>query len=546
MRLDVFVQPLMRSPSGVRVCINFLIAAQLLAGVCATALTPGFGWADSSGGASYDYSTAIAADKTGNIYIAGEFRGTANFDSLTLNSVTPAFSDACLVKYNFGGNAVWARNLGGSNTDSAKAVVTDPAGNIYITGDFRVTAGFGTNTLNSAGAEDMFIAKYDPAGNLLWVRKGGGTGHEFGLSLAAGTNYCYLAGVYQTTANFSGTNLNSAGNYDIYIAKYDGDGNLLWIRSAGGTSDDRALGIATDNQGRCRITGYITSSSAAFGSLTVTNATAFFSDAFAACYDSNGNPVWASRFGGSGSERGVSVATDGGGNSYIAGTFTSTDMPGTAGFLANLGANDLFILKLDASGNMLWSRAAGGLGDDIAASIAVDSSGNCHITGSYPDAVTFGSTTLTNTGLPGTLDGYLAKYDTSGNFVWAKSIRGSDDESAVAVATDNADNVYVTGSFTSASANFDSITTTNSGNYDMFMGRIVTEQPNIVTTQTPDALIVSWPLYLQGYILESSTDPSPAGVWLPVLTTPFVSGNQRFVTNPITGGSQFFRLRKPL
>ena len=545
MRLVVFQRNLAK-PLRISFLRNGLITGGILVTILVSmAAPPAFQWAKSAGGISYDYGFGVATDAAGNSFVAGEFRETANFGPLALTNAASDTSDMYLVKYDPTGNPVWARRSGGISTDSAKAVGVDTSGNVYVVGDFSGTASFGTNVFTSSGSEDMFLLKYDATGNLLWARKGGGTGHDFGLCLAAGSNFCYVAGTFENVANFSGTNLASAGGYDIFIAKYDGLGALQWIRSAGGAGHDQALGVAADNLGRCRVTGYFTSTNAMFGSVSLTNASLFFSDAFVSNYDPAGNLLWATRLGGTDSERGVAVATDVAGNSFVTGSFASTNLPSGAGSLTNRGGSDVFLAKLDLSGSVQWISSAGGVGEDNVAAIALDSSGNPHVIGNHLNDATFGNTTLTNTGLPGSLNGFVAKSDGSGNFVWAKDIGGSDDESPLGIGLDASDNIYLAGSFTSAGAKFDSLTVTNAGTSDIFVARIAQEQPQLGAVRTANSLVISWPAYLQGFNLESSSNTVASSSWSQVLTTPVLVGGQRYVTNPITPGQKFFRTRKP-
>ena len=545
MRHVVIQSHLAKPLRGQPVLIGAIAALLLGAVVISMTAAPAVQWAKSAGGVSYDYSFGLAADAAGNSFLVGEFRETSNFSPLALTNAFADTSDMYLVKYDPAGNPVWARRAGGISTDSAKAVAVDSSGNVYVAGDFSGTASFGTNVFTSSGTEDMFLLKYDPAGNLLWARKGGGSGHDFGLGLAAGSNYCYVAGTYQNVAAFSGTNVSTAGGYDIFIAKYDGAGNLLWIQSAGGAGNDQALGIASDNLGRCRVTGYFTSTNASFGGVTLTNASLFYTDAFVSNYDPAGNLLWATRLGGTDSEQGVAVATDAAGNSFVTGFFTSTNLPTGAGNLTNRGGPDVFVAKLNLSGSLQWISSAGGVGEDIASAIALDSSTNSHIIGYHRDNAVFGNTTLTNSGFAGSLDGFVAKCDSSGNFVWAKNIGGSDDESPLGIGLDASDNIYLAGSFTSAGAKFDSLTVTNAGTSDIFVARIAQEQPQLGVVRTASSLVISWPAYLQGFNLESSSNTVASSSWSQVLTTPVLAGGQRYVTNPITPGQKFFRTRKP-
>jgi len=525
-----------------------LVLCALIAGIIifvvenSLAATPSPQWVNPAGGVSYDYGFGLAVDFDGNSFVVGEYRETAYFGALSLTNSFAETSDMYLVKYNPVGNPVWVKRGGGISTDSAKAVAVDASGNVYVTGHFSKIASFGTNIFISNGTEDVFVLKYDSVGNLLWARRGGGSGHEFGLGITAGSNFCCVAGTYQNVATFSGNNITAAGGYDTFIAKYDGAGVLQWIRSAGGIGHDQALSIAADNLGCFRVTGYFSSALASFGDITLTNASLFYTDVFVSNYDPAGNLLWATRLGGTESEQGVAVTTDSAGNSFVTGFFSSTNLSTIPGNLTNRGGSDVFVAKLDILGSLEWISSAGGTGDDIASAIALDSSGNSHVIGNHSANATFGNTTLTNTGL---LDGFAAKCDGSGNFVWAKQIGGSEDESPLGIGLDASDNIYFAGAFTSGNATFDMLTATNAGNSDIFVAKLSQDQPQLGAIITGNELVVFWPAYFQTFLLESSSNAVASAGWSQVVTIQNLVGGQLYVTNPITPGQKFFRMRKP-
>ena len=190
-------------------------------------------WARRGGGSSSDTSHGTAADPAGNAYIVGEFYSTnATFENVTLTNA--GINDVFLTKYDSLGNLVWARRAGGTGSDTAYAVAVDAAGNIYITGAFSSVADFGGVTLTNYGMSDLFVAKYDPAGNVLWARNAGGAGYAYGYGIATSGPYVYVTGSFQWLAQFGSINLTSVGSQDIFLAKYDTNGNVIWARNAGG------------------------------------------------------------------------------------------------------------------------------------------------------------------------------------------------------------------------------------------------------------------------------------------------------------------------
>jgi hypothetical protein len=197
--------------------------------------------------------------------------------------------------------------------------------------------------------------------------------------------------------------------------------NWTWAKTAGGTSDDYSFSVAMDASGNTYVAGTFVSSTITFGTYTLTNAG--ICDMFVAKYDANGNVLWAKSEGGTAADEALSVAVDASGNIYMAGYFESPTITFGSYTLINTttGSNlgDISLTKYDANGNVLWAKSAGGTQGDIAYSIAVDASGNTYMTGYfYSPILTIGSYTLTNAGID---DAFLAKYDANGNVLWAES-----------------------------------------------------------------------------------------------------------------------------
>jgi len=274
-------------------------------------------------------------------------------------------------------------------------VAPDGSGNVFLTGMFKASADFGDTTLTSAGDYDVFVAKHDAAGNVLWAKSAGGADTDYGYGVAPdGSGNVFLTGTFKDSADFGDTTLTSAGRYDVFVAKYEAAGNVLWARSAGGAGPKEGWGAATDGSGNVLVTGLFYTS-ASFGSTTLTSVGD--GDVFVAKYDTAGNVLWA-RSGGSASfDYGSGVATDGSGNVFVTGTaWDGAIFGGTT--LTSAGSTDIFVAKYDAAGNVLWARSAGGAASDSGWGAATDGSGNVLVTGDFRDSASFGGTTLTSAG----------------------------------------------------------------------------------------------------------------------------------------------------
>jgi hypothetical protein len=306
------------------------------------------------------------------------------------------------------------------------------------------------------------------APNWLWEKRAGGFSIERILNSTTDVfGNILVTGQFSSSAIILGsTTLTNAGNYDFFVAKYDAAGNVLWAKSAGGADADIGSGISLDANGNVFVTGTFSSATITFGSTVLTNASAN-QDIFIVKYDASGNVLWAKSVGGNNNEVGNAVSADVSGNVLVTGKYTSSPLTIGSITMGNSGSGDILVIKYDASGNVLWVRRAGGYGNEWANDVSTDVNGNVSITGAYESStISFGSTTLTNTG---TQSIFIAKYDSSGNALWAKGAGGGIIDFGTRLCTDVNGNVLVTGVFYSPSISFDSTVLTNAGYGDLFV-----------------------------------------------------------------------------
>lgn len=355
----------------------------------------------------------------------------------------------------------WVSGSGGPGTDAGYAIAVDGAGNSYVTGSFEGSATFAMTNLTSQGLSDVFVAKYDSSGSLLWARQAGGTNADagFGIAVDAQGN-CYITGYFSGNADFGGTSLKTTGAYDLFLAKYDRDGTLVWATTTGKSSALFGNAVAVDATGNCYLTGSF-SQNAVFGDTEFQNNSSY--DAFVAKYDTNGAMLWAQQLGGDSSDQGTGIALDADGNCYVTGYFEGDAWFGDQ-YLISLGDRDMFICQFDPAGKVQWRQQAGALGKTQGSAIAVDRHGNSLVTGFYDSLALFGTNTLSTDGF---YDLFLAKYDQQGNLVWAQNTTSSAIYGA-SVATDADGNGYVTGSFTGP-ASFGDLTLTNDAVSTIFL-----------------------------------------------------------------------------
>ncbi|MEN7548789.1 SBBP repeat-containing protein [Rapidithrix thailandica] len=380
-----------------------------------------FVWAKSMGGSSYDHGYSIAVDPEGNVYTTGYFRETVDFDPGpgTSNLTAIGLYDIFVQKLDGEGNFVWAKSMGGVGNDYGESIAVDAEGNVYTTGSFYETVDFdpgpGASHLTSNGSNDIFVQKLDGEGNFVWAKSMGEVGNDFGESIAVDAEgNVYTTGSFYETVDFDpgpGTsNLTAIGDSDIFVQKLDVEGNFVWAKSMGRSSDDNGFSIAVDAEGNVYTTGYFYGTvdfDPGPGSNHLTANGGW--DIFVQKLDGEGNFVWARSIGGRGNDYGESIAVDPEGNVYTTGSFNEKgDVYTTTGFLGEAvdftsnGDSDIFVQKLDVEGNFVWAKSMGGSRDDKGSSIAVDPEGNIYTTGYFEGTVDFdpgpGSSNLTSNG----------------------------------------------------------------------------------------------------------------------------------------------------
>lgn len=395
------------------------------------AQAPNWEWVKSIGNAEYCHN---AVDAYGNIYLTGRFSSsTLTVGSFTLTNSSAGTDDIFLIKYDASGNIIWAKSAGGNDLDYPTSIAIDNTGNIYVVGLFKSPViYFGSYLMTNSGIVDPFIAKYDAAGNIIWTRQGVGNDDDAALAVTtdASGNVFVSGEFHSSTITFEAIALFHTSSADAFVVKYDGSGNAIWARSSGGDGEEQAYNIAVDAGGNVFITGYFNSSSVTFGNITL-NRSAGYADMFLVKYDASGNEMWAKNSLGSHYDaNGDGLVTDLSGNVFVSGLFDGSIMFGNA-TLTSQGGQDVYIVKFSSSGNVLWTNSIGGAGNEGQFSfkcLAIDPLNNIYITGEFISSnLTVGIFNLTNSGVS---DIFLAKYDASGNVVWAKQVGGSNVDDA--------------------------------------------------------------------------------------------------------------------
>jgi hypothetical protein len=372
---------------------------------------PGQPFTRQEGSASSDIAKAVFVDGSGNVYAAG-------YTSGGLDGYTNAGSnDIVVFKYSPQGIKLWSRQIGSTAADSANGVAADASGNVYVAGN--TSGGLDGNAL--IGSSDFFVIKYDHNGTKLWTLQMGTTSNDYanGIAVDASGNIFVAGGTY------GGLYGNvTAGSEDIFVVKLDAAGNRLWTRQAGTNNTECAYGVGVDAGGNVYAAGagyyYYSSggSSGTFWSMSLvkydtngTRAWADFGDADlvgfpnAMATDGNGNsylaggtPAYLVKFNSSGVKTATvstnytanAVSVDASGNVYTAGT-TASGLDGNVG----LGGNDAFLVKYDTGLNRVSTRQIGSSANDYGTAVTVDPFGAPHLAG----YTTGGMDGYTNTGM---------------------------------------------------------------------------------------------------------------------------------------------------
>ncbi len=490
-------------------------------------------WAKTWGGTGDTRSAGVAVDSMGNIYVTGEFIGTANFDPAGPNPAATYTSyngtvDAYLVKLDYGGNFRWVRTWGagspdcvpksrGCGRDSADSVVVDQAGNIYIGGLFQNTVDFGNghSAVSNApnGANNIYLTKFSPDGANQWVRAWGGKtgGEAYSVAIDRTHGAIYVEGDWSTTPNTGWVDFNPGGSggmrqnhgtYDSFLSKYDLDGGFQWVQTWGGEGYDDGPGVAVDAGGSVYVSGMYGSTTINFDpdgganglGYPATHSGMLYVDVFLSKFDANGDFQWVRTWGGDADGAGTTNAggqltIDSAGNVVTGGRFGCTtcyfNNTGSAPGILNPtvhanGSLDAFVVKYDSNGTLLWTKTWGGPGWDATDGLSTNPGNEVYASTLFANSVDFGAGAVDS---KGGWDSGLVKLSPNGAYVWAKTWGGSGDDYPLGQGKDSLGNVYLTGSFQNLvdfGAGDNSDAHTSHGTSDAFLSKFSPEPLSLI------------------------------------------------------------------
>jgi hypothetical protein len=402
-----------------------------------------FGDGSSGTSSGQCYGRSLACDPWNNIYLFGQtsmdhiYNSIAtpgsHQDTISRNAAgTSISSDAFLTKFTSDGDQIWGTYYGGSGTEDGRSVACDKFGNVYICGYTNSPKSFKLATPGSHqdslwGSNDGYLAKFDSSGVRLWGTYVGGSAADqfWDIAVDPTSEYVYMMGQSQSTSNIATAGAHQtapAGSNDAVLIKFDSAGQRIWGTYFGGTAHDAGQSVSVDRAGNVYIFGLTQSIAdiATPGAHQTTNNGS--NDAFIAKFDSSGQRLWGTYFGGTAGEQPWKIHCDVFGNVFINGQTSSPTGIATPGSTQDTitysnpttASQDIFVSQFDTSGTLIWSTYYGGSGTDLGSSVTTDKYGHLYMCGSTLTGTTMFVTTpgahQTVFG-GGTHDGVLVRWD---------------------------------------------------------------------------------------------------------------------------------------
>lgn len=346
-------------------------------------------------------------------------------------------------------------------TEDARGVCVDASGNIYVTGAYVDTCDYsGTELVSVAGRESGYLAKYNNAGVLQWVKAMKGTSHirprSISITGTGGSASIYVTGILRGgTGTFGALTITTAGGDDVFIAQYDASGNEQWVQQAGGTSSDYQdhQGCVSDAIGNVYVTGVFNGTMSFGAPITHSLTSAGAGDAFLVKYNSSGIVQWVvGGYNATGFAQGYGIALNPSeDNVYVTGYYASTTLSWGSYTVPGAAGSRTYLVDVDSSGTVQWLRYGYSTGVTIATAIDVDDNGDIYITGFTTQSATFTSAPATGITSAGVRDVFLVKYNSAGTKQWVvNAVKGTQTKNINGMsvsAPSGTGNLIITGSF---------------------------------------------------------------------------------------------------
>ncbi len=451
--------------------------------------TPAWEWAQTAVGAgSVHRAIGLLTDSLGNVYVTGGIAGYANFGSVPIGA-PPDSMRFFLAKFDPLGNAIWTTTAVTGNHSGCR-IATDGRNRIFVTGLFissSITLGDDTLVNNSSPVggfylTDFFLVRYDTTGHVEWARSFGGNNHDELIDIVVDAyGDIYVTGFITSPAIVFGndTIINSlVGHHKYFLVKLDPGGNVLWSRTAVASESSAGFAVTTDPVGNVMVAGTFTGAYALFGTTLLINkdtsaAPAYAPDVFMAKYDTYGNLLWVKSAGGMGEDHVNDIVNDHADGFYITGFYQAPYARFGTITLPAAGIRDFYIARYDGSGNAIWAKTAQGTITERGRCLTRYTDGSIIVAGDFAGStITFGSTTLNNFSSGNKRSIFIAKYDTLGNVFWAEAFGGSEYEDIWDITSFSSQSIFFAGEFLSPFIVFGSDTVMNQSTYSLFLAKL--------------------------------------------------------------------------
>jgi len=417
-------------------------------------------WVKTFGGSQFEEGWSITSTTDGGYVLTGYTKSNDG----DFNGMSKGSGDIFIMKLNSSGDTVWKKTYGGSGEEVGKSITTTTDGGFVLTGE--TTSNDGDFTGMNKGSGDIFIMKLNSNGDIVWKKTFGGSVDEWGNSITTTNDGGFvLTGLTSSNdGDFSGMNKGGSGifNYDIFIMKLNSSGETVWKKIFGGSNTEEGRSITTTNDGGFVLTGLTSSNDGDFSGMNKRGSGIFNYDIFIMKLNSSGETVWKKIFGGSNNEeegRSITTTTDGG---YVLTGYTKSNDGDFSGM--NKGYYDIFVMKLNSSGNTVWKKTFGGRDGDVGFSITTTTDGGFVLTG----------VTTSNdgdfTGMnKGSSDIFIMKLNSNGETEWKKTFGGSSNDGGWSITTTTDGGYVLTGYTYSNDGDFSGM---NKGNRDIFVMKL--------------------------------------------------------------------------
>lgn len=352
------------------------------------------------------------------------------------------------MNFSFAQKFEWVEQIGldGGGNDGGNDLLLDSQGNVCVVGLVKNDSKFGNNdsniVLSGYGTHDIFLSKYNNDGSFKWAKRYGSTGTDQGQNLTIDSNdNWYVGGYFSNSCVFDDTILVSSGATDCFVLSVDSLGELRWVFSFGGTENDIVWAMDSDEDGNTYISGYF-NDTLYFGDTSIVSSGDW--DIFVAKVGSGGNPQWIKRYGGELKNACNDIVLYGD-NLYLTGYSAGTALFDSIE-VSSIGSYDIFVCKMDTTGNVEWVNMEGGGSLDYGISIDVDSNNRVIVGGTFKYLAFFnqGDTSISSNGFE---DVFISVYSVEGEFLDVFSFGGGDNDDLESIEIDNENNIYVGGRF---------------------------------------------------------------------------------------------------